>query len=98
MLEIAKWQAETSAQHRPVNAAAQWLKSLQHSAQSLVSGRAEEIQEDAEYIKVCTGADAMGSLHGSGAGSCGRAQGRQRINWICSLKGRAAQTYGTDTV
>ncbi|PNW82491.1 hypothetical protein CHLRE_06g281050v5 [Chlamydomonas reinhardtii] len=52
MLEIAKWQAETSAQHRPVNAAAQWLKSLQHSAQSLVSGRAEEIQEDAEYIKI----------------------------------------------
>ncbi|KAG2492390.1 hypothetical protein HYH03_009336 [Edaphochlamys debaryana] len=52
MLEIAKWQAETNAQHRPVSAAAQWLKSLQHSAQSLVSGRADEIQEDPEYIKI----------------------------------------------
>ncbi|PNH00419.1 Sorting nexin 1, partial [Tetrabaena socialis] len=52
MLEIAKWQAETSAQHRPVSAAAQWFKNLHHSAQSLVSGRAEEIQEDPEYIKI----------------------------------------------
>ncbi|KXZ44879.1 hypothetical protein GPECTOR_61g832 [Gonium pectorale] len=52
MLEIAKWQAETNAQHRPVTAAAAWFKSLQHSAQSLVSGRADEIQEDAEYIKI----------------------------------------------
>ncbi|KAG2447746.1 hypothetical protein HYH02_007204 [Chlamydomonas schloesseri] len=61
MLEIAKWQAETSAQHRPVNTAAQWLKSLQHSAQSLVSGRAEEIQEDSEYIKI---RDYVNSLEG----------------------------------
>jgi sorting nexin-1/2 len=52
MLEIAKWQAETSAQHRPVSAAAQWFKNLQHSAQSLVSGRGDEMQEDPEYIKV----------------------------------------------
>ncbi len=54
MLEMAKWQAETAAQHRPVSAAAQWFKSLQHSAQTLVSGRGEEIQEDPEYIKVRT--------------------------------------------
>lgn len=52
MLEMAKWQAETAAQHRPVSAAAQWFKSLQHSAQTLVSGRGEEIQEDPEYIKI----------------------------------------------
>ncbi|GLC46599.1 hypothetical protein PLESTB_001222000 [Pleodorina starrii] len=61
MLEIAKWQAETSAQHRPVSAAAAWFKNLQHSAQSLVSGRADEMQEDAEYIKI---RDYINSLEG----------------------------------
>lgn len=51
-LEIAKWQAETSAANRPMTGAVQWFKSLQHSAQTLVSGRGDEIQEDAEYIKI----------------------------------------------
>jgi sorting nexin-1/2 len=49
---MARWQAESAAQHRPVTAATAWFKSLQHSAQSLISGRAEEIQEDPEYLKV----------------------------------------------
>jgi sorting nexin-1/2 len=52
MLEMAKWQAETSAQHGPVTGAVQWLKNLQQSAQSLVSGRSDEIMEDAEYLKI----------------------------------------------
>ncbi|GFR51023.1 hypothetical protein Agub_g13350 [Astrephomene gubernaculifera] len=53
LLEAARWAAEAAAAHRPsVSAAAAWFRGLQHSAQSLVSGRAEEIQEDAEYIKI----------------------------------------------
>lgn len=39
-LEMARWTAETNAAKPPaVNGALQWLKSLQHSAQNMVSGR-----------------------------------------------------------
>lgn len=49
MLEMAKWQAETNAQSHPVTGAVQWLKSL---AQQLVTGRSDEMIEDAEYLKI----------------------------------------------
>lgn len=53
MLEMARWQAESSAAKPPaVTGALQWLKSLQHSAQNMVSGRSDDALEDAEYIKV----------------------------------------------
>ncbi len=52
VLEITKWNAETYAQNRPMTGAVQWFKSLQHSAATLVSGKAEEIQEDAEYVNI----------------------------------------------
>jgi sorting nexin-1/2 len=39
-LEMARWTAETNAAKPPaVNGALQWLKSLQHTAQNMVSGR-----------------------------------------------------------
>jgi sorting nexin-1/2 len=45
MLEMARWQAESSAAKPPaVSGALQWLKSLQHSAQNMVSGRCVAVQ------------------------------------------------------
>lgn len=52
MVEMARWQAETAAAHRPVPAAMGWLKSLQLSAANLVSGKSDELMEDAEYLKI----------------------------------------------
>mmetsp|Transcript_21494 Transcript_21494/g.59509 ORF Transcript_21494/g.59509 Transcript_21494/m.59509 type:complete len:451 (+) Transcript_21494:211-1563(+) len=52
-LEMARWQAESSAGKAPaVNGALQWFKSLHHSAQNMVSGRSDDNLEDADYIKV----------------------------------------------
>jgi len=63
-LEMARWQAESSATKTPtgaVSGALQWFKSLQHSAQNMVSGRSDDVLEDAEYIKV---RDYITSLEG----------------------------------
>lgn len=39
-VEMARWTAETAAAKPPaVNGALQWFKSLQHTAQNMVSGR-----------------------------------------------------------
>ncbi|KAL6765438.1 subunit of retromer complex [Haematococcus lacustris] len=51
--EMARWQAESNAAKPPaVNGALQWLRSLQHSASNMVSGRSDDAMEDAEYIRV----------------------------------------------
>ena len=45
--------AETSAANRPaVGGALQWLRSLQHTAQNMVSGRSDDAMEDPAYLKV----------------------------------------------
>ncbi|MEW5297107.1 MAG: hypothetical protein WDW38_005917 [Sanguina aurantia] len=52
MLEIARWQGESSVAKAPVTGAVAWLKGLQHSATNLMAGRRDDALEDAEYIKV----------------------------------------------
>mmetsp|Transcript_17343 Transcript_17343/g.29662 ORF Transcript_17343/g.29662 Transcript_17343/m.29662 type:complete len:437 (-) Transcript_17343:572-1882(-) len=52
-VEMARWQAEANASKPPaVNGALAWLKSLQHTAQNMVTGRSDDALEDAEYLKV----------------------------------------------
>lgn len=84
-LEMAKWQAETSARSSSstthpaslssspypsssatpltttAGAIGSWFRSLQHSAQNMVSGRSDDSMEDPEYLRV---RDYISSLEG----------------------------------
>ncbi|GFH05864.1 subunit of retromer complex, partial [Haematococcus lacustris] len=71
--EMARWQAESNAAKPPaVNGALQWLRSLQHSASNMVSGRSDDAMEDAEYIRV---RDYINNLEGHLASRATGAQG-----------------------
>ena len=61
-------QAETTAAAQQQGGAWGWIRSLQHSAQNMVSGRSDDAVEDAEYIKVWGKCEEVGARWVNGVG------------------------------